>query len=42
MILVDTKGAIYKGRADGMNPYKDKLTPYNLHDEQGDIHEVIK
>lgn len=42
LILVDTKWAIYTGRVDGMNPYKDTLAPYNIDNEQGDIHDVIK
>lgn len=42
IILVDTKGAIYAGRTEGMNPYKDALASYNANNEQGSIHDVIK
>jgi len=42
IILLDSKGAIYKGRTDGMNSYKEniaKITNKNL--EKGKISEVI-
>lgn len=39
--MIDTKGAIYTGRTDGMNPYKDKIAPYNIDSIQGDVHEAI-
>ena len=43
IILCDTKGAIYEGRAEGMNPYKEdiaKLT--NRQKEAGNLADVIK
>ncbi len=43
IILCDTKGAIYEGRAEGMNPYKEdiaKLT--NRQKEAGNLVDVIK
>ncbi len=41
IVMVDTKWALYTGRAVGMNPYKDQIAPYNIHNEQWDIHAVI-
>jgi malate dehydrogenase (oxaloacetate-decarboxylating) len=41
LILVDTKWAIYTGRVDGMNPYKEQLAPYNTTNAQGSIHDVL-
>ncbi len=41
LVLIDTKGVIYTGRTEGMNPYKDKIAPYNIDNIQWDIHEVI-
>jgi malate dehydrogenase (oxaloacetate-decarboxylating) len=42
LILVDTKWAIYAGRTEWMNPYKDGFTKYNLENKQWDIHAVIE
>lgn len=41
IVLVDTKGAIYTGRAEWMTEFKEKLATYNLNNEQWDIHNVI-
>ncbi len=43
IILCDSQGAIYDGRKEGMNPYKDKIAKKtNQEKNQGSIHEVIK
>lgn len=41
IVLVDTKWAIYAGRAEWMTEFKEKLATYNLNHEQWDIHTVI-
>lgn len=41
IVMVDTKWAIYTGRGIGMNIYKDHIAPYNINNEQWDIHTVI-
>lgn len=41
IVLVDTKGAIYTGRTEWMTPFKEKLSHYNIHHQQGSIHDVI-
>lgn len=43
LIICDTKGAIYKGRTEGMNPFKDEIaeiTNRNLH--HGTLEDVIR
>ena len=43
ILLCDTKGAIYEGRPEGMNPFKDdiaKITNRQMH--KGDLAEVLK
>lgn len=43
LIMCDSKGAIYEGRPNGMNPIKEKISKYtNLNNEQGPLKEVIK
>ena len=43
IILCDTKGAIYEGRADGMNPYKEDIARItNKRKEAGSLVDVIK
>ncbi len=43
LIMCDTNGAIYEGRAEGMNPYKDEMAKVtNLNKEKGTIYDVIK
>ncbi len=43
LIMCDSKGAIYEGRENGMNPVKEKISKYtNLNNEQGPLEEVIK
>lgn len=43
IILCDTKGAIYEGRPEGMNPYKDSIAKVtNLQKEKGALEEVLK
>ena len=43
IILCDRKGAIYKGRADHMNPVKEEMAEItNKHGEEGGLSEVIK
>ena len=43
IILCDTKGAIYEGRAEGMNPYKDDIARItNKRKEAGSLVDVIK
>jgi malate dehydrogenase (oxaloacetate-decarboxylating) len=43
IIVVDTKGAIYKGRKEGMNKYKEELAELtNKTRKQGSLAEVIK
>ena len=43
IILCDTKGAIYEGRAEGMNPYKEDIARItNKHKEAGSLVDVIK
>ena len=42
-IVCDTKGAIYKGRPEGMNPFKEKLAEItNKNCEKGKLSEVLK
>lgn len=43
IILCDTKGAIYEGRAEGMNPYKEDIARItNKRKEPGSLVDVIK
>lgn len=43
ILLCDTKGAIYEGRPEGMNPYKDSIAKVtNLAKEKGTLSEVLK
>lgn len=43
IILCDTKGAIYEGRAEGMNPYKEDIARItNKRKEAGSLMDVIK
>lgn len=43
ILLVDSKGAIYEGRKEGMNPVKEEMAKLtNRSKESGSIHEVIK
>ena len=43
IILCDTKGAIYEGRAEGMNPYKEDIAKItNRRREAGSLADVIK
>lgn len=40
LVLVDSRGAVYSGRAD-LNKYKEEVGKSNLNDEEGDLNEVI-
>jgi malate dehydrogenase (oxaloacetate-decarboxylating) len=43
IIICDTKGAIYKGRTEGMNPYKEKIADLtNLYKQKGTLADVLK
>ncbi len=43
LILCDTKGAIYLGREEGMNPYKEEMAQLtNPNKEKGQLKEIIK
>ena len=43
LILCDSKGAIYAGRGEGMNPYKDKLAEQTNRDNlKGHLEDVIR
>ncbi|MCI7478784.1 MAG: NAD-dependent malic enzyme, partial [Selenomonadales bacterium] len=43
ILLCDTKGAIYEGRPEGMNPYKDEIAKItNLTKEKGGLADVLK
>lgn len=43
VIMCDSKGAIYEGRTEGMNPYKDEIAKRtNPHKVKGKIDEAIK
>lgn len=43
LIMCDTKGAIYKGRTRGMNPYKEEVSEMsNFEGIQGELAEVIR
>lgn len=43
LIMCDSRGAIYEGRPNGMNPVKEQVSKYtNLNNEQGSLEEVIK
>jgi malate dehydrogenase (oxaloacetate-decarboxylating) len=43
ILLCDTKGAIYEGRPEGMNPYKDEIAKItNLSKEKGGLADVLK
>ena len=43
LILCDTKGAIYKDRTEGMNPYKQAIAyKTNPNNEKGDLNTVIR
>lgn len=42
IILCDTKGALYRGRTEGMNDEKETIAEItNLHNEKGTLHDVI-
>lgn len=41
IVMVDTKWALYTGRSEGMNPYKDAIAVYNIHNEKWSIKDVI-
>jgi malate dehydrogenase (oxaloacetate-decarboxylating) len=41
IVLVDTKWAIYTGRTEWMTSFKEKLAQYNIHNQQGGIHDII-
>lgn len=42
IVMVDTKWALYQGRTVNMNKYKENFVYYNLENQRGDIHDVIK
>jgi malate dehydrogenase (oxaloacetate-decarboxylating) len=42
IITVDSKGAIYSRRSDGMNKWKEEISIHNIHNEQGNLEEVIQ
>jgi malate dehydrogenase (oxaloacetate-decarboxylating) len=43
MIMCDSRGAIYKGRPDGMNEVKDKVAEYtNVNNQKGSLDEVLE
>lgn len=43
IVICDTKGAIYKGRKEGMNPFKDKMAEItNMSRKKGDLATVLK
>ena len=43
LIMCDTKGAIYEGRAVGMNPIKEQMAKItNPHKESGTVHQILK
>ncbi len=43
VILVDTRGALYEGRTEGMNPVKQEIAAVtNPRHEKGDVHEVLR
>lgn len=43
LIMCDSRGAIYEGRPNGMNPVKEKISRHtNVNNEQGSLEEVIK
>jgi len=43
IIICDSKGIIYKGRKEGMNPFKTQIAQItNLNDQQGTLEEAIK
>ncbi|MFH1063666.1 MAG: malic enzyme-like NAD(P)-binding protein [Candidatus Woesearchaeota archaeon] len=43
ILLVDSKGAIYEGRKEGMNPVKEEMAKLtNRNKESGSIHDVMK
>ncbi|MFM7390318.1 MAG: NADP-dependent malic enzyme [Vampirovibrionales bacterium] len=43
IVICDTKGAIYQGRTEGMNPFKEKIAELtNLTGMQGSLQDVVK
>lgn len=43
MIMCDSRGAIYDGRPNGMNPVKEEISKYtNRHHKQGELKDVIE
>lgn len=43
MIMCDSRGAIYDGRKNGMNPVKEEISKYtNRHKKQGELKDVIE
>ncbi|GAB3791897.1 NADP-dependent malic enzyme [Virgibacillus kimchii] len=43
MIMCDSRGAIYKGRPEGMNDVKEKVADYtNVHNQKGSLNEVLE
>ena len=43
VVLCDTTGAIYEGRPENMNPYKDSIAKVsNLHKEKGTLAQIVK
>ncbi|MFD2829093.1 NAD(P)-dependent malic enzyme [Corticicoccus populi] len=43
MIMCDSRGAIYDGRPNGMNPVKEEISKYtNRHQKQGELKDVIE
>lgn len=41
IIVLDSKGAIYKGRTESMNKYKEEIAEFTSRDEKGSINEAI-
>jgi len=42
ILVVDRAGIIYEGRKENMNPYKEEVTKFNLHDIQGDLAKAME
>ncbi|MEK4028494.1 MULTISPECIES: malic enzyme-like NAD(P)-binding protein [Bacillaceae] len=43
VIMCDSRGAIYEGRQEGMNPVKEEVAKYtNVHRQEGSLKDVIK
>jgi len=42
ILMVDRAGIIYEGRKENMNPYKEEVTKFNLHDIQGDLAKAME